>query len=166
VQITGSGDGLESINTSIQSKSATPLEVTIPVGTIFKASSRDTQSMVTTETETVALDSRGETRSIRIDAACATMYRETPGERDSFTVANTPASDDLKRLLTLPEVGRKDFRVQQFAIWTITDNPGRDEYVGVGQFEFSNGPDKDEIKRIRTLFEKAGISTRKYRALR
>lgn len=56
-------------------------------------------------------------------------------------------------------------RVQQFAIWTITDNPTKDGYVGIGSFGFGSGPGKTELARIKALFKAAGIPTTKYRAL-
>jgi starvation-inducible outer membrane lipoprotein len=166
VRVTGSGNGLETISISIESKSDESLELAIQSGTIFKALSGSTQSMVTREEVTVVLGPRGSKVSISIDAACANMYLNTPDEDDKFAVRKTPASDDLKKLLALSEFRREDFRVQQFAIWTITDNPSREGYVGIGEFGLGSGPDKDELQRIRTLFEKAEISTEKYRALR
>jgi hypothetical protein len=75
------------------------------------------------------------------------------------------AKEDLLKLLGLSDFQDETFRVQQFAIWTITDNPARDGYVGLGRFVYGTGPEDEEIERIRILFERAGISIDKYRAL-
>jgi len=166
VQVTGSGDGLESINVTLQSKSNDPLEVTVQPGTIFEALSGGTQSMVTREERSVTLESSGSTQSLTIDAACANMHLNMPGEGDRFSIRKTPPSDDLKKLVTVPGFHSEPFRVQQFAIWTITDNPDRSGYVEIGETDFGSGPGEEEIQKIRVLFGKAGISTEKYRALR
>lgn len=166
VQVIGSGDGMESVSVTLESKSNNPLEVIIPIGTIFHALSSGTQSMVAREKVTIRLEPQGSRQSISIDAACANMYLDAPEESDKFTIRKTAASEDLTRLLTLPGFRSEDFRVQQFAIWTITDNPGRDEYAGIGDFGVGEGPTKDEVQTIRTLFERAGIPAKQYRALR
>jgi len=61
-----------------------------------------------------------------------------------------------------------DGRVQQFAVWTITNNPKRNGYVGLtsGFSVFGSGPDDEEIDAIRHLFDMADIDMGKYRALR
>ena len=59
-----------------------------------------------------------------------------------------------------------DVPCQQLAIWTITDNPTRDGYVGLGYFGVGSGPSNAEIKEIKALFRAAGIDLDKYRAVR
>jgi len=157
-------DTLTSIQVSLASKSDDPLEVTILPGTIFEAQSASIQSMVVIVEKVILLDPF-ETTSTSVDAACANMRLDVPAESDSLTLKGVAPPEDLIRLLNLPDFHDETFRVRQFAIWTITDNPERDEYVGIGQFGFGSGPDDEEIQRIKTLFEKAGISTEKYEAL-
>jgi len=55
--------------------------------------------------------------------------------------------------------------VKKLAIWTITDNPERDECVGIGYWGIGTGPSDEEIERIRILFIKAGITISRYKAL-
>ena len=157
VEIKASGRGLEFVEVSLESKSADPLEVTIPVGLIFEAHTAGTQNMVVRKETVVTLRGRGNTESLRID---------TPGESDTFSVSERPPPEDLKKLLKLRQLNAESFRVQQFAIWTITDNPTRNGYVGFGQFGFGSGPNDDEIQRIRRLLESAGIPPENYRALK
>jgi hypothetical protein len=80
-------------------------------------------------------------------------------------ISTAPASEDLKRLLSLPNFLERTFGVQQFAIWTITDNPTRGGYVGLGCFGVGSGPSDEEMQGIGALFEQAGIPTDRYQAL-
>ena len=165
VQATISGDGLEDIEVTLRSISDLPLEVTILAGTMFEAQSAGVQDMVVIEQRTVSLKSRDSVLSRSVSVACATMELDVPGENDTFVMSNVPAPEDLVKLLNLSDFHNETFRVKQFAIWTITDNPTPNEYVGLGYFGFGSGPSDEELQKIRTLFEKAGISTSKYQAL-
>ena len=73
--------------------------------------------------------------------------------------------EDLVKLLGLRDFHKEAFCVQQFVISTITDDPPREGYRGIGAFGFGRGPDEEEMRRIRALFEEAGIPAQKYRAL-
>jgi hypothetical protein len=68
-------------------------------------------------------------------------------------------------LLKAPDFAGQTFRVRQFAIWTITDNPTRTGYVGLGSFGIGSGPRDEEIAVIRQLFVKAGLDPTAYLAL-
>jgi hypothetical protein len=121
--------------------------------------------MVVIEQKAISLKSRGSVSSRSVPMACASMELDQPDANDAFTISTIPAPEDLTKLLNLPDFHAETFRVQQFAIWTITDNPPRDGYVHLGTFGFGSGPSDEEMQRIRTLFEEAGISTDKYQAL-
>ncbi|MEW6718348.1 MAG: hypothetical protein AB1345_12725 [Chloroflexota bacterium] len=164
VEITG--DGLEWIRIILESLSDLPLEVTILKGTLFEAQSASTQDMVARGTQKALLWPRGDRQTLTVQVACANMERGVPSGMDQFTISRTPVSEDLIKLLNLDEFHEETFRVQQFAIWTITDNPTRNGYVGLGYFGVGSGPDDEELERIRHLFEKAGISIENYQALR
>jgi hypothetical protein len=71
-------------------------------------------------------------------------------------------------LLAVPTFGEQPFRVDQFAIWTVIENPRRHDYVHLGTaFEIiGSGPSDEELGTIRDLFEEAGIDPADYRALR
>ncbi|HLE75565.1 MAG TPA: hypothetical protein VI864_05925 [Candidatus Bathyarchaeia archaeon] len=165
VEATISGDGLQRINITLRSTSDSPLEVTILPGTMFETQSAGIQSMVVREERVLSLKSRDSVLSRSVPVACATMELDQPDEKDPFTISTIPAPEDLVKLLNLPDFRNETFRVQQFAIWTITDNPPRDGYVGIGSFGFGSGPDDEEMQKIRALFEKAGIPADKYQAL-
>lgn len=169
VKVSVSGSGLESVQLSLESMSNDSLEIKITPGTIFKASSGGTQNMVVRAERTIQLKSRGSKESLTIDAACANMNKATPEGNDTFSISQTAASEDLQKLLTLPEFRKQNFRIQQFAIWTITDNPSKYGYVGIGASTYGgygSAPSESEFQSIKKMFEEAGISTKKYRALR
>ena len=165
VQATVSGSGLQRINIALKSTSDSPLQVVIPLGTIFETQSAGVQSMIVIERSVISLKSRDSVSSLNAPTACAKMELDTPDENDTFTISGIPAPDDLFKLLNLSDLHDETFRVKQFAIWTITDNPTRDGYVGLGSFGFGTGPSDEEMQRIQALFEKAEIPTNEYQAL-
>ena len=165
VEVNACGVGsLEAIKLSLTSKSDDVLEIAILPGTIFDSQSVSIQGMVVITDKLWILYPR-ETVSISVGAACANMRLSMPDEKDTLTLRMTPASGDLMKLLNLPDFHKETYRVQQFAIWTITDNPGRDDYIGIGFVGMASGPSNAEIERIRVLFQKAGIPTDKYKTL-
>ncbi len=166
VSARGTGS-INRIQMSLTSNSDDVLEVAILPGTIFISSAAGVQSMVVVAEKLVLLDPYEAVESVNIDAACANMELDAPEESNSLVLSTTPASGDLVLLLNLPEFHDETLRVQQFAVWTITDNPGRGGYMGIatGFAIFGTGPRDEEIERIRVLFGKAGISTDKYQAL-
>ena len=164
MQETISGNGLQRINIALKSTSDSPLQVVIPLGTIFETQSAGVQSMIVIESRVLSLKSRSSVSS-SVPVACSTMELDQPDENNTFAISGIPAPEDLVKLLYNLDFKNETFRVKQFAIWTITDNPTRDGYVGIGSFGFGTGPSDQEIQEIRTLFEKSGIPTNKYQAL-
>ena len=168
IQAKASGSGLEWIKILLKSLSDSSLKIEIQAGTIFDARSSGTQSMVVRKGKEVYLDP-GESLLVEVLAACMDMMLDVPSEDDSFVIRKTSASSDLIKLLKLPEFSKKPFRVQQFAIWTITDNPSTTlDFVGIVEFGYNGwgGPTHDELCTIRAMFEKAGISIEKYPVLK
>ena len=168
IEINAYGTGsLESIKLDITSKSNELLDIAILPGTIFDSQPAGLfSSMVVLKEEMVLAEPHDTLGPVSIDAAGINMRLDEPGESDSLTLSMTSVSGNLKKLIDLPDFQDQDFRIQQFAIWTITDNPGRDDYVGIGYFGLGTGPDDGEIEIIRSLFEVAGIPVDNYRALR
>ncbi len=166
IDVSAYGAGsLQWVNLNITSRSDAPLKVTILPGTIFEPQSASVQNMVVRKERVVVVEPGATTESKRVAVACANMRRDMPGESDNLTLGISRASPDLVALLNLTNFHKEPFRVQQFAIWTITDNPERHDYTGIGYYGVGTGPNDEEIERIRILFENAGISTEKYRAL-
>lgn len=167
VSVTGSGDGLQSLDLELTSEVSESLSVTIEPGTMVDPAARATQTMVVVAESVVELKPMA-IESISLDVACAQMHQDQPTGDDAFTVRMAEPEADLMRLLGVPEFTAETFRVQQFAVWTITNDPRRNDYVGLTSgFEiFGSGPSDEEFASITTLFESAGIDTDKYRGLR
>ena len=166
VKFSAAGRGLDSVKLTLTSRSPASVAVTIPAGMIFATTSNGVQNMVVREEQTVVLDGPGAEESVTVPAACINMTLDVPLQGDDFTLNHAPAGGDLARLVNLPTFRERTFRVQQFAIWTITDNPAPGEYVGIGSFGVGSGPSAEELQLVRALFAEAGISASKYRALR
>ncbi|MGZ8436916.1 MAG: hypothetical protein ACXWXR_00080 [Candidatus Limnocylindrales bacterium] len=116
------------------------------------------------ERQTVVLAAM-EHKTITLEVACAAMHLDQPGSGDQFGFDASPTSPALLQLLQLADFADQTFRVRQFAIWTITDNPARDGYVALGTFGIGSGPSDTEIATIRQLLMKAGIDPTTYQAL-
>jgi hypothetical protein len=158
------GESLEWIKLILESLIPDPVEVTISPGTVFQSQAAGVQNMVVIQGRTVVLDSKRRSVSLSIPVACANMELDQPDDSHGFGISEAPVPDDLLKLLSVPGFADEDFRVQQFAIWTITDNPSRGGYVGLGYFGVGSGPSSEEMQRIRGLFEQAGIPLERYRA--
>jgi len=165
IKLAVAGDGLERITLEISPEVDFQFELEILPGTIFQSASSDVQNMV------VRTGSRIHIRpNVRVEpsveVSCANMEKRQPTSTDAFTVSEGEVPEDLLRLLQLPEFAKASFRIQQFAVWTITDNPAPDEYVsltiapGVAQ-----APNPDELEFIESLFIRAGIEASRYAAL-
>jgi hypothetical protein len=172
-EVSASGRGLASITVTIESRTNEALEIKVPLGTEFDANSGGTQNMIARAEGSVFLSRRGDKQSVTIHAAGTNMHKNAPREGDSYTVRLAPFSEDLGKLLGFRDFRMKSFRVQQFAIWTIADNPRRDGFVGVGESGFltspddlRTGPDDLELVAIKALLKGAGIPPGNYGALR
>jgi hypothetical protein len=164
VTVTGRGMSLQRLEMSLTSRDTQTLRVAVEAGTLLHPGVAATQTMVAIAPQVVTL-APAETKTLTIDVACAAMHLDQPGSSDSFTMEPTLATSAVVSLVGLPDFSSQTFRVKQFAIWTITDNPTRDGYVGLGTFGIGSGPSDEEIVIIRQLFVKAGLDPSAYRAL-
>ena len=164
VEAQPTGNGLQSVRLTLTSKAGHPLDIDIEPGTVFASRSGGVQSMVSRASRTASL-SPGASTDVTVDAACANMNLRTPSSSNSFDIKGS-GNADLNSLLALSALSRESFRVQQFAIWTLTDNPTRAGFVGLGTGGAGSGPSDDEINSIRSLFQRAGVNPANYRATR
>jgi hypothetical protein len=163
VAVAGRGQNLQDLTLNLTSHDTQPLRVAIEPGTVFHPGVAATQTMVTIARQVVTL-APGETTSVTLDVACAAMHLDQPGTSDEFTLDPAPAPSPIVALLGVPDFASQTFRVKQFAIWTISDNPTRDGYVGLGVW-FGTGPSDAEIATIRQLFAQAGLDPNAYQGL-
>jgi hypothetical protein len=143
------------------------LEVKVNVGTLFDPGASSTQTMVVISPATIEVAAR-EKVTVELDVACAEMHDDQPGSDDRFTVRPKQASTNVMKLLRSERFPTESFRVQQFAIWTLVDNPPADGYVRLGSsFGGSGtGPSAEELETIASLLRSADIDPSRYRAFR
>ncbi len=165
VAVSGSGRGLERLDIEVTSKTREPLRVVVNPGTVFDAGRSATQAMVVTAKEVIPLEP-GATEEVTLEVACSEMAKDQPGSDDTFRLVKRSLPKDLMRLLALEEFPNVEFRVQQFAVWTILDDPPRNGFVRLGTMGVGTGPSAEEIATIRSLFAKAAIDPKDYRATR
>jgi uncharacterized repeat protein (TIGR02543 family) len=167
INVNASGSGsLNRISISIKSNSDKPLKIILTPGILFKSSSSSVQSMISLARREISIEPQSSRLLDDIASACVDMLADVPRQYYQLSVQPPPDNQDLMSLLNLADLRNESYRIKQFAIWTITDNPGRNQYVGIGYQLTGSGPSSEELIRIRMLFQKAGISTSKYNALR
>lgn len=165
IKVTLRGESLQGLELTLESQIDTDIRVVVNPATMFVPRASGTQTMVVIQKEVVTLEAET-TAEVELEVACAEMHDDTPTSKDGFRIASDRAPRDLVKLLRLPGFGDEEFRVKQFAIWTITDNPTRLGYVGLSSWEASGGPSDAELDRVAELFAEAGIPAGHYRALR
>lgn len=165
VAVQATGDGLQSVQLSLSSKTSDDIDVTVTSGMIFEAASADVQSMVATSATDVVLNPGDSRISLTVDVACTKMHLSAPTSSNTFSVRSSQ-SRELRLLVSSADFQQASPRVQQFAVWTITDNPGRYDFTELCSDSANcSGPTGDEINQIRQLFKEAGITTSNYAAL-
>lgn len=156
------GSGLERLELQLKAQGSDLVEINIAAGTVFEALTGGVQNMVVRQRALVVVRPI-QTVLVNLDAACANMDKKEPGRGDLFKLSAAPAARDLQKLLDLAEFGFASNRVQQFAVWTITDNPHVAKYVGIETMGgISGGLTGEEIAEIRQLFSAAGIVLDQY----
>lgn len=165
VEVTLTDADLQFLDVTLKLRGTNPLEVIIPAGAIFTAQSNRVQNMMVRMRQTVLLTPAEPQAAVTIPVACINMAREVPTAYDKLTLGSTLVSGDLLKLLQNPDFLHQSFRIQQFAIWTITDNPSRSQYVGITSSGFGGEPSEAELQTVRNLLIQSGIDTRKYKAM-
>jgi hypothetical protein len=156
------GDGLTQVQLKIKPKVDINLELVVEPGTMLISGTEGVQNMVIRKEETIYLKPNLEV-GVDLEASCANMELKQPTHADGFTVSNEPTNEDLVLLLNIDGFPFLDQALQQFAIWTITDNPaGSGYYVGIDTGEETLVPMPDQIVEMRRLFLEAGIDIAKY----
>jgi hypothetical protein len=157
------GDGLQAIDLTITPSIEDDMEVVVEPGTRFAPGATGTQVMVVIEEARIEVRGGFEV-DWELDVACGEMNDATPTADDGFTLVLEEPPQDLVNLLNAAGFLEESFRVQQFAIWTITDDPAPGAFMGLSSPSASGGPSTGEITRIKALFDAAGIPLGSYRA--
>ncbi len=176
---TASGEGLQSAAIHFELKFDCVLAVDIAPTTFLGSKSSNVQNMVVLESATVWLWPDMRKQSISVAVACANMPRDAPEGSDELVVQPLPSKGtvhwaDLRKLITCPEFAAEEGVDQQFAVWTITENPASPgAYTAIqvsstapGGYSLppsSRGPD---LEAILALLKKAGIDPMRYAVFR
>ncbi|MBM4408315.1 MAG: hypothetical protein FJ038_06920 [Chloroflexi bacterium] len=138
----------------------------VTIGTLFDPAAAATQVMVVLRGTSVDL-APGSSEKVTLEVACAEMRDDQPGADDSFQVRATQASTSVMKLLRSARFPSEPFRIQQFAIWTLIENPTASGYarLGSGIGFGGSGPSSEGLDTIASLLTSAGIDPAKYRAL-
>ncbi|MBA3072242.1 MAG: hypothetical protein FP831_01475 [Anaerolineae bacterium] len=162
VVATISGNGLSQINLSLKPNIDVNYEIEILPGTMFISATEGVQNMVVRQGQIVYLKPEMEI-SLELEVSCANMTLKEPSYADAFSVSTEPINEDLLRLIQSENFTYLDLTIQQFAIWTITDNPyDTNSYTGITIGNYKEKPNELMIKIMRGQFEQAGIDTTKY----
>ncbi len=153
------------LSLSLASHSDDPLKITILPGTMFVAQTAGVQDMMVITKKTLSLSPHGSFEDVTVDTACANMTLDVPERADSLVLSTGAIPEDLAKLLALDDFQIATDLVQQFAVWTITDNPARDGYVGIVSNGSGSGPTDEQIEQIKELFSLAAIPLDRYQAL-
>lgn len=161
------GGGLSQINISIKPKLETNdenLEIEIPAGTLFISGTEGVQNMVVRRREVVYLNPESEIDiSLELEVSCANMELKMPDFSDGFTVSMEPVNEDLVKLLSMEDFRFNDTILQQFAVWTITENPMFTwDYTGITQGSYTTTVTESDVEWLRGLFLHAGIDPDNY----
>ena len=172
------GAGLSSVSLEMhRPEGLAPLFMGVPIGTTFHSPDPSVQRMVCTATS-LWIWAHTPVARVSVPAACLEMHKSTPTAHHLFSL-QSPDDDyvlpsDLKTLLRASgalAVANWSHRIRQFAVWTITDNPGdRSYYRGIGPTTRMSSsptglPTRTELLSIKILFKALRIDIAKYRVL-
>jgi hypothetical protein len=126
VEVKAQGSGIESVHLEVKRLVNYVLSVRIPVGTFFVSRDPSAQNMVATAEATATLTSDVWT-TVSVSAACANRPRDVPGDDDTFTVRRSPQQQELQRLMPALVKAGADSKVEQAAVWIVTDDADYDD---------------------------------------
>lgn len=153
-----SGVGISSVLVNLQSNADETLRVLIPAGTYFVAAASSSQNMVVRHSVTQLIEARQQV-SFQVDAACANIHLDEPGESDVFSVQRASSQEELTSLMQVLDSAWNLYDVEQAAVWIVTDNANYDDLgILVSGYGFgSRTIDANDAARAMMLVELAGI---------
>lgn len=156
------GRGLGRLDLKLKPQVNFNLEINILPGTLFESLMGGVQNMIVRKGALAVLKPNVEL-SLELEVSCANMEKKQPTGGDMFKISKSPAARDLLKLVDLAEFPFSSNRVQQFAVWSITDNPPLGYFVGIDTASgIRGGPTAAEVVEIRRLFTAAGIDLAPY----
>jgi hypothetical protein len=151
VTVRTNGDGLQNVSVTIKRLVKRPLKIDLPVGTYF-VSGGDSQNMVSCEADTADLTD-SDSADLTVRAACANFYLAQPDQDNRFQVRDAHPNRSLRKLLKVIGQENPSSISAQLAIWSLTDNPSRDEASG----HVMPSPSDEDFHEAAKLLRSAGI---------
>lgn len=161
IAVDAKGRGIDELDLNIENLTDELLDVEIPAGTYFVASSGGVQNMVVRESRVVEVDP-DDLLDLLLDAACANMERDVPTNEEGFSVQRQ-GSSNLARLMPVIEEAGAGYIVAQAAVWIVTDNASyADLGTLVSGFAQTRVIHEDEAAQAMRLVDQAGLNITGY----
>lgn len=109
----------ESVELSITNLSGTPLQITIPVGTVFKPNDEGDQDLIVVEQQMIALNGKS-TGSQTLDGFCMEANDHAPAAENGMKLSKT-TNTKLKDLATFLNGKDYDHQTIQSAVWVVSN---------------------------------------------
>lgn len=137
----------------------------VPSGTVFDPLSDGYQRMISLEDVSVAV-AAGETRTIRLPAACLQFSQRTPVPSVAYALSAFFGTSELDRFLA--ETGDVDVNLRQLAVWLITDDLGLSDFDAfyLGDDAYSSDAAFSAAIRALGLLREAGFDPERFRLFR
>jgi hypothetical protein len=160
------GSGLDVIKLNLALKGRNPLQISVPAGTVFQPQNPKLPSMLVRQGgDVVVTENSGQKTALNLAVASLDMNLTPPSASDTYILSKIQPAPELLKLISLPDFSAEPIAIQQYAIWTITNNPKREAYPAFGSFKNTVAASSADFQRIRALFEKAKIPISNYQAL-
>lgn len=144
------GTGAYSVALLINRSAPMPMKVTVPPGTYFKPNG-NFQDMISCQDSTADL-TRSASTNITVVARCGNFYKPGPGPNDGLAILESDPNPDVRALMAVIAQEKPSPTASQLALWSITDNPSRDEVGSVGE-----GSAPGDFQQAAHLIRAAGI---------
>ena len=158
------GGGITQARLRMRKLTEGPLQVVIPVGTLFRPGSAGVQSMVSTGEISEVLEN-SEWQTLDAPVACANRPLTVPGRTIKLNPEALPRSHELTRAVQAVTLFSDSIEVRQAAVWIITDNSNFAELGALGGRR-AGDPGRggrlisaDDAALALKLMQDAGVST-------
>jgi predicted transcriptional regulator len=155
ISVDVTGDSIKFTNVRLTNKTSRNINVTVPIGAYFAASSGSVQNMVVRIPETVTIQANS-SASASIATACMNIHRSIPNSNNGFSVSILENSK-LARVMALLKQNNASYAITQAAVWIVTDNPS--EYDLLNTLVYQNGGraiSSDDLAKAQEIVRAAG----------
>ena len=141
-----------------------PLRLALMPGTLLTPANADSryQAVIVREKRVLQIPAKGLAVRFRIPVLALSMSRDIP-TGIALRPSNATADKAILALLAKPSFPQLRPAMQQYAVWTLTDNPAFDEFVGIYSGNGRVEPNRQDVAALAQVFRDAGLDTTKYR---